>query len=112
MATEKSSGASMLSEFEEFVRLHQTPGYVFPIPKQEGLEPLLVMTLGLAAETGEVLDEIKKSIRNGTGPDLDKLRDELGDCLHYLTAISLQYSFSLDEIIRGNITKLQERHTK
>ena len=71
---------------------------------------LAVMTLGLCGEAGEVSEPIKKLIR-GTHPDLDldALALELGDVLHYLTAIANHFKIDLEEIIEMNVDKLTHR---
>lgn len=46
------------------------------------------LSLGLFSELGEVAGILKRAIRDGKGlVDLDKLRDELGDCLWYLVQL-------------------------
>ena len=71
---------------------------------------LIVGGLGLAGESGEVADLIKKFIGQGHDLDRKKIAEELGDCLWYaaLTAHSLGYS--LDSIMEMNIEKLKKRY--
>ena len=76
------------------------------------LRELAVMTLGLAGETGEVIEPIKKEIR-GDGPlDRGKLKLELGDVLHYLCRISKHYEIDLGDVMRANIEKIEARRGK
>lgn len=72
----------------------------------------LVYALGLAGETGEVCDKMKKVIRDHNG-EFD-MRDEgilfeLGDCLWYVTRIASYFGFSLQEVIDKNHGKLKSR---
>lgn len=69
---------------------------------------LYIMATGLAGETGEVLELLKKHVRDGE-IDRDALLLELGDVLHYLTRIAAEYEFSLLEVMDANVLKLVER---
>jgi NTP pyrophosphatase (non-canonical NTP hydrolase) len=75
-------------------------------------DPLSHCALGLAGESGEVADLIKKSqYRNGS-LDETRLVEELGDALWYLTAIADLFGWSLAEIATANAGKLQARRGK
>ncbi len=77
--------------------------------QQDEIRELAIMTLGLAGETGEVIEPIKKEIR-GDGPlDKGKLKLELGDVLHYLCRIASHYNISMDDVMLGNIEKIELR---
>lgn len=69
--------------------------------------------LGLAGETGETVDEIKKVMRDNGGivttPYRDKLRLEMGDVMWYLTRLALDLDLSLEEILEANVEKLIDR---
>jgi NTP pyrophosphatase (non-canonical NTP hydrolase) len=70
--------------------------------------------LGLSGETGEVLELVKKSWRK-EGPqwadvvDVDKLRDELGDVLWYVTRCLHVLDVSLADAMVLNMRKLEKR---
>jgi len=70
-------------------------------------------TLGLAGESGEVAEKIKKVIRDKGGVIDDETREmikkELGDVLWYVSQIASELNLSLDEIAEGNIEKLYSR---
>jgi len=70
-------------------------------------------TLGLAGESGEVSDKIKKVIRDDAGvPSLEKIVDikkELGDVLWYVSQLSTELGLSLEEIAQSNLDKLFSR---
>ena len=69
--------------------------------------------LGLAGETGEVCEKIKKIIRDRQGLVDDaariELAKELGDVLWYLAQLASELGLSLDGVARGNIEKLFSR---
>lgn len=66
--------------------------------------------MGLAGESGEVIDYLKKVYFHGHQLDLNKLSKELGDVLWYLAAIANAFDLSLDNIAEENIRKLEERY--
>ena len=69
--------------------------------------------LGLAGETGEVCEKLKKAIRDEGGTITPErkalLAKELGDVLWYIAALSTELGLSLEEIASGNLSKLAAR---
>lgn len=69
--------------------------------------------LGLAGETGEVCEKIKKIMRDQGGEvtkaNKEDLVKELGDVLWYLASIATELNVSLAAIAEGNMKKLQDR---
>lgn len=72
------------------------------------LRDLFIMATGLGGETGEVLEKLKKWIRDGNF-DRDAMKKELGDQLYYLTKTAGRCGLTLDEIMAGNVAKLESR---
>jgi NTP pyrophosphatase (non-canonical NTP hydrolase) len=72
--------------------------------------------LGLAGETGEVLEKIKKLFRDKKGvvgkEDKEELAKELGDILWYVSAISSELGLKLDYVAQKNVEKLTSRKTR
>jgi NTP pyrophosphatase (non-canonical NTP hydrolase) len=68
----------------------------------------VVYALGLAGETGEVSEILKKFFRDDK-LDEQALAKELGDVLAYLTLVADYFGFSLEEIAEMNLTKLATR---
>src|SRR5215469_14883580 len=68
--------------------------------------------LGLAGETGEVADMLKKHLyhRNGKPLDVNKLKDELGDVMWYFFVLLDTVGLSFEEVLEANVAKLLERH--
>jgi NTP pyrophosphatase (non-canonical NTP hydrolase) len=70
-------------------------------------------TLGLAGESGEVAEKIKKVIRDKNGIIDDETREaikkELGDVLWYVSQLATELGLSLDEVAGKNIEKLYDR---
>lgn len=76
--------------------------------KRDPSRDLFIMSVGLAGETGEVLELLKKHVRDGK-LDRDALLLELGDVLHYLTRIAAEYGLSLPQVMDANVIKLEQR---
>lgn len=72
---------------------------------------LIVPMLGLAGETGQLLSEYKKHLRDGEAHRLFKERvsEELGDLLWYIANVASKFDLELDEIAVANLAKLKER---
>jgi NTP pyrophosphatase (non-canonical NTP hydrolase) len=72
---------------------------------------LVVPMLGLAGETGQLLSEYKKHLRDGEAHRLFKERvaEELGDLLWYVANVASKFGLNLDDIATHNLSKVQER---
>lgn len=66
--------------------------------------------IGLAGETGEVMEWLKKSVYRGdTRFDENHLLLELGDVLHYVSRIGQVYGWTIKDIMAANVNKLEKR---
>jgi len=72
---------------------------------------IMYPALGLAGETGEVLEKIKKFYRDAV-IDRDAVKKELGDVLWYVSALAGDLGFSLDDVAQANIDKLRDRKSR
>jgi NTP pyrophosphatase (non-canonical NTP hydrolase) len=72
---------------------------------------LIVPMLGLASETGELLSEYKKHLRDGESHHLFKERvsEELGDLLWYIANVASKFGLTLDEVAAANLAKVKGR---
>jgi NTP pyrophosphatase (non-canonical NTP hydrolase) len=70
-----------------------------------------VPLLGLAGEAGELLSEYKKYLRDGDAHRLfkDRIAEELGDLLWYISNVATKFELSLDDIAIGNLDKTKDR---
>lgn len=64
--------------------------------------------LGLSGESGEVVDKIKKWLRDGV-VNKEDVAKELGDVLWYLAILSEDLGYPLSEIALMNLEKLEKR---
>lgn len=79
-------------------------------PKNIGLT---YCTLGLCGESGEVAEKVKKLYRDQNGEITDEFKQavkkEIGDVLWYVTALSSELGFTLEEVMEANYNKLMAR---
>jgi NTP pyrophosphatase (non-canonical NTP hydrolase) len=71
-----------------------------------------IMSLGLGGETGEVLEILKKKVRDNSQLDVNHLTEELGDVLYYLVKIANRNNIQLHDIMIKNWVKLENRYKK
>jgi NTP pyrophosphatase (non-canonical NTP hydrolase) len=98
-------------DFNEYqtkaLKSDQVPAHKYGEHIVEKIVPLL----GLAGEAGELLSEYKKHLRDGPAHRLFKERvaDELGDTLWYLSNIASKFELDLNSIAEKNLIKVEER---
>lgn len=72
--------------------------------------------LGLCGEAGEVAEKVKKVLRDNNGEFTDEkkieIKKELGDVMWYISAISRDLGFTLEEICEANLEKLFSRRDR
>ena len=75
------------------------------------LVDLIVPLLGLAGETGELLSEYKKHLRDGEAHVLfkDRVAEELGDLLWYIANVASKFDLALGDIAEANLKKTRDR---
>ncbi|HFR4141703.1 nucleotide pyrophosphohydrolase [Bacillus cereus] len=82
---------------------------------------VLNAALGLSGESGEVADIVKKAVFHGNGFDpahcpgeeegnTHKIALELGDILYYISIMSYEMGYTLEDIAQMNIAKLAKRY--
>jgi NTP pyrophosphatase (non-canonical NTP hydrolase) len=87
----------ILGQYEEFVRRRRIAN-----------DTVEYLAIGFGGEAGEILNEIKKEMRDGVSHRTDILH-EMGDALYYLTALASKYEYSLEDVITANHLKLNKR---
>jgi NTP pyrophosphatase (non-canonical NTP hydrolase) len=99
--------------WDEFTEVHSK---VEKTPSTIGVKALdrgLHGAMGLAGESGEVLELFKKFIFEYKHPNIfqsERLIDELGDLVWYLALVLDSQAISFDEVLRHNAAKLRARH--
>ena len=73
-------------------------------------------TLGLVGEAGEVADKVKKILRDKKGvfdkKSKDDIKFELGDVLWYISQLSSELGYELEEVAHSNLKKLNSRKSR
>jgi len=69
------------------------------------------VTVGLAAEVGELLSVIVKPLRDSIDgePDRAAITKELGDILWFISAVAEAYGIKLHDVVKANVDKLISR---
>lgn len=72
---------------------------------------ILIPLLGLSGEVGELLSEYKKYLRDGQEHELyeERVREELGDILWYLTNVASKFDLELEDVALWNLEKINAR---
>ena len=84
------------------------------VPAREGADDdlsLMVPMLGLAGETGQLLSEYKKHLRDGEAHRLfeERVSEELGDLLWYIANVASKFDLTLNDIAAANLVKVKAR---
>lgn len=66
--------------------------------------------LGIIGEAGEIGDYLKKVLCHGHPMNTEKLKDEAGDLMWYLSTTLTTYGITLEEVVEHNIAKLKARY--
>lgn len=66
--------------------------------------------MGLAGESGEAVDMLKKWIFQGHALDTEHMAKELGDIAWYLAISADAIGYDLESIMRMNVEKLRARY--
>ncbi len=73
-------------------------------------------TLGIVGEAGEVADKVKKILRDKKGvfdeDSKDAIKFELGDVLWYISQLSSELGYELEEVANANLQKLNSRKSR
>ncbi len=85
----------------------QVPG----VADDEFATAVIVPMLGLAGETGQLLSEYKKHLRDGDAHRLfkDRVGEELGDLLWYVANVASKFGLDLDDVAQRNLAKVRAR---
>jgi NTP pyrophosphatase (non-canonical NTP hydrolase) len=96
-------------EFQEFQqRARETSQWA-----QKPDRATLIALLGLAGESGSLLTEYKKRMRDGAGHRAyrDRMAEELGDLLWYAAEVASCLDLDLAEVAMQNLQKVEDRWT-
>jgi NTP pyrophosphatase (non-canonical NTP hydrolase) len=106
----KGNQEMRVSEFQEMCeRTMPTPSYVGS--EKVWSDPAKTnYAMGLAGESGELVDLVKKVLFHGHAFDRDKFIKEAGDVSHYLNGLCAMFGISMEEVNTVNYLKLLKRY--
>lgn len=85
-------------------------------PTDDWVAKFAYVSLGLIGEAGEVSEKVKKGIRKNKFEYIynnkEEIAKELGDVLWYISALSHELGYDLEEIAKMNIVKLKDRDAR
>ncbi|MEI6864072.1 MAG: nucleoside triphosphate pyrophosphohydrolase family protein [Candidatus Adlerbacteria bacterium] len=100
-------------EFDEYQKLAARTA-VFN--KQDSDYILMYLSMGIAGESGEVVEKVKHIIRDAGGVVSEEKREgikkEIGDVLWYLSQLAKELNLSFGDIADANIKKLASRQER
>ena len=76
----------------------------------DNIKAVINFGLGIAGESGEIVDLVKKVIYHGHVADQEKFKAELGDLMWYIARLADRLGLTLEEVANYNIEKLQKRY--
>ena len=79
-------------------------------PETPERERILIAALGLCGESGEVAENVKKSLFQGHPLETSALRDELGDVLWYFVFLCDTVGLTVEDVMEANVTKRRKRY--
>lgn len=84
--------------------------HAYNLISEEGRKDMITNgVLGLAGESGECCDIVKKYKYQGHELDKEHLKDELGDVLWYVAETASGLGITLEEVAQYNLDKLHKR---
>lgn len=70
------------------------------------------MATGIAGESGEIIDHLKKHFFQGHDLDTNHIQEEIGDLMYYIAGLTKELGLDLETILELNDAKLRLRYPK
>lgn len=99
-AEQSEDDSLSFDEYQEFTEETAVYPSYFALP---------YLALGVAGESGEVTEHVKKYIRDNDETKLEELKGELGDVLWYVARLADELDVSFESVAKGNVAKLIDR---
>ena len=95
---------------DEKINFNQYQKEAFDLISEDGRKDMVLNgVLGLAGESGECCDIVKKNRFQGHELNKEHLIEELGDVMWYIAMMCHALNWDLNEIMQMNIDKLKAR---
>lgn len=96
---------------KEKISFNEYQKEAFKLISEDGKKDMVTNgVLGLAGESGECCDIVKKYKYQGHELDKEHLKDELGDVLWYIAETCSGLGITLEEVATYNLNKLHKRY--
>jgi NTP pyrophosphatase (non-canonical NTP hydrolase) len=95
---------------KESMNAYQDAAMKTAAPVKDLEDALLVCSVAIAGEAGELLNDVKKIIWQGHVYDRRAVMLEMGDILWYMARLSKEIGVPLSEVARLNQEKLNQRY--
>lgn len=93
-----------LKEYRAMVKRLQAPILLVMPSQREDI--ILHAVLGIGDEAGELTSIVKRHLVYGEAYSGEHILEEMGDLFHYMTYLMLEYSWTLEDVMRANTEKL------
>lgn len=80
-------------------------------PREINEKDFTIMGFGLAGETGEVIEILKKRVRDGQF-DLERFTKEMGDVAYYWARLCRAFGLNPSEVLAANVAKIESRRER
>ena len=96
---------------DEKINFNQYQKEAFDLISEDGRKDMVLNgVLGLAGESGECCDILKKHRFQGHELDINHLIEELGDVMWYVAEAAAGIGVTLEDVAKRNIEKLERRY--
>lgn len=96
--------------YVDFVKSIEKPSDTISVDAQHKRQ--IHAALGMAGETGETVDIIKKHVIYGKDLDKNKVIEECGDILYYMAVLLDSVGSDIPDAVQKNYEKLSRRYYK
>jgi len=79
--------------------------------REFGERDYAIASLGLAGEVGEVMELLKKRVRDGNF-DVEGFTKEMGDVIYYWSRLCLMFGVRPSDVLAANMRKLEDRRAR
>jgi NTP pyrophosphatase (non-canonical NTP hydrolase) len=91
-----------IDDFQDWV-------FAMPFPQSPKLPVLALLLMDLGGESGEVIEPLKKHLRDGTPVDIPQITKELGDVVVVIARIATELGLTMSEVLAISRGKFEGR---
>lgn len=96
-----------MTDLDEYAAWARTMWFAETLEERD----ITIMSLGLPGEVGEVVELLKKRVRDEV-LDVENLKKELGDVLYYWSMLCLAFDLKPSDVAKANQEKINSRHAR